>query len=95
MSLPKNGNLYWGIRILRNKKPRTLYVYADQIRIQDGDLVLFGHWNGKEPSTCVLRSLARGTWLDVFAASCLDGNEISEQHDIDDKTGEDARTGMD
>jgi len=42
------GKLYWGVRIIRNKKPRTLYVYADEIKIQDGDLLLLGHLNKRE-----------------------------------------------
>ena len=90
------GKLYWGVRIIRNKKPRTLYVYADEIKVQDGDLLLFGHLNNESngptaPGGFLFRSFARGAWQDVFAASCLDGNECSESHDIDTATGEDAR----
>jgi hypothetical protein len=87
------GKFYWGIRITRNKKPRTLYVHADRIQIQDGDLLLFGHLKSeehKEPASFLFRSFARGTWQDIFAADCLNGNECSESHDIDDATGKDA-----
>ena len=86
------GNLYWGIRIIRNKTSRTLYVSADEIKIQDGDLLLFGRRNNEEtPASFLFRSFARGTWQDVFAASCLGGDECSEHHDIDETTGKDAR----
>jgi hypothetical protein len=94
------GRLYWGVRIVRNKESRTLHVYADEIRIQDGDLLLLGHLQNEangptEPASFLYRSFARGTWTDVYSASCLDGNEIGEEHDVNDKTGQDARTGCD
>jgi hypothetical protein len=87
------GGLYWGIRITRNKKPHTLHVHADRIAIQDGDLLLYGHMKNqqKEAGSFLFRSFARGTWLDVFAADCLDGTECSENHDVDESTGWDAR----
>lgn len=96
MSQEKIGKLYWGVRIVRNKKPRTLYVYADQIKIENGDLLLLGHlkneMNGEtNPGGFLYRAFARGSWLDVFAASCMDGTECGEEHDIDDGTGNDAR----
>ena len=87
------GGLYWGIRIKRGNKPRTLYVHADKIQIQDGDLLLYGHMNSesKEEGGFLFRVFARGSWQDVFAASCMDGSECSESHDIDDVTGKDGR----
>jgi hypothetical protein len=85
------GNLFWGVRILRAKRNRTLHVYADEVRIQDGDLLLLGHMKDGAPSSFLLRSFARGTWTDIFAASCLDGCELSEEHDVDDVTGRDDR----
>jgi hypothetical protein len=85
------GKYYWGIRILRAKKRRTLNVFADEIKVQDGDLLLYGHLS--DGAKYLYRAFARGEWLDVFAASCLSGEEINEDHDIDDGTGVDARRG--
>jgi hypothetical protein len=73
----------WGIRITRSKKPRMVYVYADRIQIQDGDLLLYGHPRDQELATALIRSFARGAWHDVFAAST---GEMSEDHDTDEPT---------
>lgn len=75
------GKQYFGIRILRQGKPRRLYVYADEISIEDGNLLLLR--NDKE-----YRAFAPGVWLDVFAADEWDGNELGEVHDRDDRTAE-------
>jgi hypothetical protein len=85
------GRYFWGVRIVRNKKRRLLNFYADKIEVRDGDLLLFGHMTDQPEGSFLYRSLARGTWFDVFAASCLDGSECGEDHDIDEATGEDAR----
>ncbi len=87
------GELYWGVRITRGRKKRTLFVHADRIEVRDGDLLLFGHMKNSqtEAGSFLFRSFAHGTWHDVFAASCLDGSECSEEHDYDDTTGKDLR----
>jgi hypothetical protein len=89
VSKANEGKYYWGIRITRSKKPRTLYVFADEIKVQDGDLLLYGHL--ADGTSYLYRSLARGTWQDVFAASCLSGEEMNEDHDFDESTHVDAR----
>lgn len=86
------GDLYWGVRIARMKKPRTLYVYADRIEVKDGDLLLY--FNHSAKGETLHRAFARGTWQDIFAASCIDGTECGEEHDFDDATAKDARTGL-
>ena|SRR6266849_6851064 len=85
------GQYFWGIRVLRGKTQHTLRVFADEIRIQDGDLLLFGHMKGGEPASFLYRAFSRGTWSDVFAASCLDGTECGEEYDVDESTCQNAR----
>ena len=77
---------YFGARITRAGKRRKIYFSADSIRVENGDLLMMREQDGKES---VFRALARGTWQDVFAASCLDGMEVYEEHDMDEK-GKDA-----
>jgi hypothetical protein len=79
---------YFGVRILRNKKRRKIMFSADRIRIENGDLLLIEERNGREE---VFRAFARGTWFDVYAASCMDGTEVYEDHDVDEETGKDLR----
>jgi len=86
------GQYYWSVRVARNKKPRQLYFYADRIEVRDGDLLMWGHMSGQAEGTFLYRALARGTWSDVAAASCLDGSECGEEHDYDLQTGKDARS---
>lgn len=77
---------YYGARITRGKTRRKIYFTADDIRIQDCDLLMIRLREGKEE---VFRALARGTWQDVFGADVLDGSEVHEEHDIDEATGKD------
>jgi len=80
---------YYGVRIIRGKTRRTVYLVADRIRIENGDLLLIQERDGKEE---IYRAFARGTWFDVFGANCLDGSEIHEDHDVNDETGKDDRS---
>jgi hypothetical protein len=85
--MSNNLKFYYGVRTVRGKKLRTVYFFADNIRVENGDLLLMD-----ESSTPkIYRAFARGTWLEVFSASCFDGTEIQEEHDYDDATGKDAR----
>lgn len=85
------GRYYFGVRITRDKVSRILNVYADEIRIENGDLLLFGHRRDEPPATFLYRAFARGTWQDVHSASCMDGSELGEDHDVDVATGKDLR----
>jgi len=82
-----NLKFYYGVRIVRGKKLRTIYFFADGIRVENGDLLLMD----ERSTPKIHRAFARGTWLDVFSASCLDWSEVHEEHDYDDTTGKDAR----
>ena len=79
------GNYFWGIRVKQAEKIETIYVYADEIKVQDGDLLLLGHQTHNHienpPASTLFRVLARERWVDVFAASCLDGSEMSQNSD--------------
>jgi hypothetical protein len=78
---------YWGVRVLKRKKEHLLYLYAKEITVESGHLLL---WKQKEDMPRELhRGFAPGTWIEFFAASSLDGDEIGEEHDYDE-TGKDA-----
>lgn len=85
------GEHYFGVRILRGKKPRTVYFYADEIRVQDGDLLLIARDEKQGGKEVLYRAFSSGTWQDVFSADTLDGDEVGEEHDYDEATGKDAR----
>lgn len=83
-----NSN-YFGARILRGKQRRMILFHASHIKVENGDLLLFRtRENGEE---YLYRALARGTWQDVFAADGFHGDELHEEHDVDEATGKDAR----
>lgn len=83
-------NFYFGVRILRNKKRRLLYVYADKVTVEEGNLLLWRKKPNESPQ--VYRAFAPGSWLEFFAASCMDGDEMAEEHDYDEATGKDDRS---
>lgn len=88
---PYGGARYYGVRIVRAKKNRTVNFYADEIRVENGDLLLIALDEKHDGKEVVYRAFARGTWQDVYSANCMDGSEVGEEHDIDVATGEDAR----
>jgi hypothetical protein len=81
---------YFGVRIIRAKKNHTVYVHADEIRVENGDLLLIEKRDEKEVP---YRAFARGIWQDVFAADEFNGDELHEVHDYDETTGKDALAG--
>lgn len=81
---------YFGVRILRNKKPRLLYVYAERVTVEGGNLLLWRKKGDDAPQ--IYRAFAPGAWVEFFAASCIDGDEMAEEHDYDETTGKDARS---
>jgi hypothetical protein len=80
---------YFGARILRGKQRRKIFFHASYIRVESGDLLLFRTREGGEEY--LYRALARGTWQDVFSADGFNGDELHEEHDVDEATGKDAR----
>ena len=79
---------YFGVRINRDGKARTLYFHASRIQVQAGDLLLLRESEGQER---LFRALAAGTWKDVFEADGFNGDELFEEHDYDEATGKDER----
>jgi hypothetical protein len=83
---------YWAIRTVEKKKEHLLYVYAKAITVESGHLLLWRQKEGEQRE--LYRGFAPGTWLEFYSASCLNGDQIGEQHDIDVATGKDAREEM-
>lgn len=73
------GQFYWLV-----ETPKSLsYYFADEVRVTDaGDLIL-----SCKDAPFVNLVLARGAWVGVSAASCMDGGEIALQHSASKRVG--------
>jgi hypothetical protein len=81
------GRFYYGIRLKRGNTNRLIYVDADQIRVENGTLLLCSDNNGTQ---VVYRAFAAGAWNEIFSADWSNGDELGEERDIDEATNKDA-----
>lgn len=73
------GNYYWYVRLPNDD---LVYLYADRIDVTaSGALLLIGH-NKAHPNDFVHAVYAPGTWLEVQAASLLDGRAVTVEQVI-------------
>ena len=68
------GNLYWCIKTDLSKETGEIYAWADEVRIDQGSLVLIYHHTRGER---VNLAFAPGSWQGIYSASMMDGSAVA------------------
>jgi hypothetical protein len=88
MSCEKYGHKYWCVKVKKTiSGDGEIYLNADEVQFRpDGSVVFLGYgWNihtGEKTRADLIVNLAlsSGSWIAVYAASCLDGGAVAVQH---------------